>query len=757
MPLLNDEQPTTNPASSAEVSRHDAQAVGIAGGFTRPPIVIGLVTAVAMVGVLSGCRRRSTNERPPLEASHTQTVNTYIDPSACATCHEQIARTFRLTGMGRSFSRVRPNQARVTEPVRLHHEASQRYYTITQRDGVLYQRRHQVGLDDRETNALELTADFVVGSGNHARTFLHRYSDGRLVELPVSWYAEQGGAWAMSPGYDRPAHMDFRRTINEDCMSCHNAYPRTLLDDEGNGARFSETVPEGIDCQRCHGPGRIHVDAINNGNVDLARRAIANPADFTRERQLETCMQCHLEPTSAPLPFRIRRYDRSPFSYVPGNALSDSFIYFDHVAGVNDDKFEIAGAAYRLRKSACFLRSGMTCTTCHDPHDVPHGPQAVRHYVAVCESCHQNVHKSLTPHTQGVRADATCLDCHMPKRRADDAIHVVITDHFIQRRTTVGDLLKPRREVDELTARYRGEVALYYPHELATTPENELYLAVAQVQQESNLSGGIPLLERAILRYKPDRPEFAYELAHAYAKTSNNEAVVAWCQEALRRDPAYVPALKELSEAHVRRGDFDSAAGPLEKAVQLRPRDAYALADLGNIYLHQHRIDDTDRILQRALAIDASLPRANNTRGLVAIERGDDGTAERYFRAAIAAQPDLAEAHSNLAALFARQKDYRDAAFHFEQSLQSNPSNADAHHNYGLVLALMHEDARAVRELRRALELQPRDDQAHLDLADVLASSGRRLEAAREYEAASRSADPGVREAAATGLRSVQR
>jgi len=102
-------------------------------------------------------------------------------------------------------------------------------------------------------------------------------------------------------------------------------------------------------------------------------------------------------------------------------------------------------------------------------------------------------------------------------------------------------------------------------------------------------------------------------------------------------------------------------------------------------------------------------------------------------------------------------KDYRDAAFHFEQSLQSNPSNADAHHNYGLVLALMQENAGAVRELRHAIELHPQDDQAHLDLADVLASSGRRLEAAREYEAASRSADPGVREAAATGLRSVQR
>jgi Flp pilus assembly protein TadD len=660
--------------------------------------------------------------------------------------------------MGRSFSRLRPNQAWLSGAVRLNHQPSRRSYTITERAGVLYERRHQLGLDNQEANVLELTADFVVGSGNHARTFLHRYADGRLVELPVSWYAENGGVWAMSPGYDRPDHQDFRRVVNEDCLACHDAYPRELLEDEGNGPRFSATLPEGIDCQRCHGPGRAHVDAIKNGNIELGRRVIATPSTFSRELQLETCMQCHLEPTSRPLPFQIRRYNRPPFSYVPGNALSDVFIYFDHAPGQTDDKFEIAGAAYRLRKSACFKQSEMTCTTCHDPHDIPRGEQAARHYVAVCQSCHAAVHKQTTPRVQGVRAGATCVDCHMPKRRTDDAVHVVVTDHFIQPRTSVVDLLKPRREVDESGGGgYRGEVALYYPRELPATPENELYMAVAQVKQGSNLSAGIPRLERAISEHKPDRPEFAYELAHAYAKVSNDMAVLKWCEEALRRDPRYVPALKELSEAQVRRGDFQAAAAPLEKAVDLRPRDAYALADLANIYLHQHRVDQADGLLQRALAIDASLPRANNTMGLVAIERGDDRTAERHFRSAIVSQPDLAEAQSNLANLLARRKDYREAAFHFEQSLQSDPSNANAHHSYGIVLALMHQDERAALELGRAIDLQPRNDQAHLDLADVLASSGRLSEARREYEVAGRSADAAIREAAAAGLRSMQR
>ncbi|WP_410962040.1 hypothetical protein, partial [Salmonella sp. SAL4457] len=78
---------------------------------------------------------------------------------------------------------------------------------------------------------------------------------------------------------------------------------------------FTGALPEGIDCQRCHGPGQAHIDAAHSEDVERARQTIANPGRFDRERQLETCMQCHLESTSGPLPFRIRRYERPPFSY----------------------------------------------------------------------------------------------------------------------------------------------------------------------------------------------------------------------------------------------------------------------------------------------------------------------------------------------------------------------------------------------------------------------------------------------------------
>jgi len=725
-------------------------------------IVLLLATVLMVVAIVYA--RRWTGQPGPSQQQHANSrpnernekpdapvgAYAYADAGSCATCHDQIAATYSRTGMARSFARLRAGQpvADFKTRNRLYHEASGRHYTMEERGGKFYQRRHEVGFDGKQANIFELQADYVVGSGNHARTFLHRNADGRLLEMPVSWYSERGGYWAMSPGYDRSAHMDFRRLINEDCMSCHNGYPRAGVRDAGNGPAFAEPLPEGIDCQRCHGPGQAHVDAIKAGQIEAGRQAIANPGDFDRERQLETCMQCHFETTSSPLPFQMRRKAHPAFSYTPGKSLADYVIYFDHAPGSGrDDKFEIAGGGYRLRKSACFQQSAMTCLTCHNPHDIPRGAKAVQHYVAVCQSCHQRVHTTGVPPTQAVGSSATCLDCHMPKRRTEDAVHVVMTDHYIQRRRPAGDLLAPRREGENFEhGDYRGEVVLAYPATLPSTPENELDLAVDQVLQGSNLSVGITRLEQAIAKYKPERPDVYYELARAYSKTSNYDADIRWAGEALRRDPNFVPALKELAAAATaigalagsisgqpRGGALTQAAQALEKAVTLGPNDGDAFADLGNVYVQQDRLDEAQRALQQALAVDSDSPRANNTMGLLALKKGDVGGAERYFRAAIRIQPDLAEAEKNLGNLLAGRKAYAEAGYHFEKAIRSNPNDAGAHQNFGLVLALTRAYPKAVAELRAAIRLNPQMAQVHTDLGDVLAAMRRFDEAAQEY------------------------
>jgi tetratricopeptide (TPR) repeat protein len=672
----------------------------------------------------------------PLQPPHPPppTDQGYADPSTCTRCHAEIAETYRKTGMGRSFHRADAAD-RIEDFVThntLYNKASDRYYTMIERGGRLYEQRHQVDWNGKKTNQEEKQIDYVIGSGNHSRTYLHRTGEGKLIELPVSWYSEMGGYWGMSPGYDRPDQKDFRRPIGFECMSCHNAYPalaQTAKDDDET--IFGKDIPEGIDCQRCHGPGGEHVRlaSTDGASIQSIQAAIVNLATLSRERQLDVCMQCHLETTSLPLPHSIRKYNRAPFSYRPGELLEDYELFFDHKHGTGyDDRLEVAHQAYRLRKSACFLKSQMTCTTCHNPHEALRGEEATKHYVAVCSSCHANVHPSMRP-----VAGSNCLTCHMWKRRTEDAVHVVMTDHYIQRIKPKGDLLAPVKETVPL---YRDEVVPYYLTSLAQVPDGELYLAVAQVEDGSNLEAGTLGLRRAVEKNQPGNAQFYFALGAAYAKSGKNEEAIRWYNEALRRRPSFPAALRELAATLASLGDLTRAVETGEKASAISPSDTTVLTNLGSAYLQQGRTNDAKRVLGQALAINPDLLDAKVFLGLASMNERDLAAGESLFRSAISVQPDSAEANNDLASILAARGDYSEAIFHLQKAVEGNPSNVEVHRNYGKLLALTGAFDQAASELKQAIQLDPKSAEIHVDLGDVLVKSGDMSQAEQQYRTA---------------------
>jgi hypothetical protein len=105
-----------------------------------------------------------------------QVVNEYVAANTCAGCHPKIAATYRATGMARAFYKPREELVRNS---RYFHKKSGLNFEIIHRDGKFIYRRWE-GAD---SNVEELQVDYVMGSGNKVRTFLHQTVRGTLIEL----------------------------------------------------------------------------------------------------------------------------------------------------------------------------------------------------------------------------------------------------------------------------------------------------------------------------------------------------------------------------------------------------------------------------------------------------------------------------------------------------------------------------------------------------------------------------------------------
>jgi predicted CXXCH cytochrome family protein len=700
---------------------------------------------------------------PRFFAAAQPASSAFAAPGACALCHQRIWETYRKTGMGRSFYRPPAPGAPESPAGAYYHKPSDSHFTMSWRGGRYMQRRHQTGPGGREINVMEKQVDFILGSGNHARTFLHRTARNTLVELPLGWYAENGGYLAMNPGYDRPDHEGFRRKIAYDCMFCHNGYPKIPAGHERSFAEpvYLDPLPMGIDCQRCHGPGQRHADLAGTAGAKAAeiRAAIINPRRLASPRREEICIQCHLESTSFPLPNSIQKFGRGPFAYRPGEPLADYWLFFDHAPNQGrDDKFEIVNAVYRMRRSKCFLASGgkLECTTCHNPHDAPRGAEATRHYDARCRQCHSASFDRAVASGRHTR-DAGCAACHMPKRRTEDVVHSVATDHFIARRPPAGDLLAERAERHETgDSAYKGEVVLYYPETLPAGPDRDLYPALAQVVDKSNLTAGIERLSAAIERHRVTQPEFYLALAEAWRNNGQPAKALPLYREAARRAPRSAAVLLKLGSALRDSGKSGEAAVTLNLAAAAAPGDPAIWHELGQAYRELNNMAEAAAALEKAIKLDPDLSEPHSNLGIVKLVAGDTARAEAEFREAIRIQPDYPDAHNNLGNLLAGAGAFPEARHHFETSLRLRPGDGRARYNFAMALGRAREFDEAQRQLERSLEALPELAEARLVLAQLLAAKGETPAAILHLKKTAAAADPEVRKAAVDLLRQLE-
>ena len=95
---------------------------------------------------------------------------------------------------------------------------------------------------------------------------------------------------------------------------------------------------------------------------------------------------------------------------VPARRFSDYMLHvdIDEPGRPREQRFEINHHAYRLRQSLCFIKGGITCISCHDPHQpLKKDPAPRTNVITVCLGCH----------TARTRDSNDCVRCHMPSRR----------------------------------------------------------------------------------------------------------------------------------------------------------------------------------------------------------------------------------------------------------------------------------------------------------------------------------------------------
>jgi tetratricopeptide (TPR) repeat protein len=591
------------------------------------PRALSTIVAAALALASAGCGKGSPET--PVFANQAPGVR-YVGAEACTPCHREIAETYAHTGMGRSFYPMSAAVAAALDfsrdnEIEIH--GSGLRYRMSERGGRWFMRQFVLGGGGREIAVDEREMLYVVGSGNHSRAFLTKVDD-KLYQMPVCWYP-QGTLWDLCPGYEHENDR-FTREIGNTCVFCHNARMERV---QGSRNRYEAPYPAGIDCERCHGPGQLHVARWTAGKETPSGGAdatIVNPRRLALETRIHVCFQCHLGDAKAGE--RVPRHDRALEDFRPGQLITEVSVPMQYAQSF-EGAFGLSAQADRLLLSRCYKESGgkIECLTCHNPHVTTYDPtRSQGFYRDRCLECHR---VSSCPAPAQARQATTppddCIDCHMRKAEPDDQRHTEFTDHWIRKR-----IQPPAHE-----ARASIDFAPVFQAAFDALPQadRDFYRGRINLLKSLETPPGV----RNAMWAEAD-PAFRSAVDHGFraadvwfflGKTLSYQKRWDAAESALKRArevrPGYPEASFQLGRALLAQKKLQEAAGVYEEMLRADPRDPAALAELASCRLAENRKDEALALNDRALREDPGSARLHANRCLILMSMGRTDEAAR--------------------------------------------------------------------------------------------------------------------------------
>jgi tetratricopeptide (TPR) repeat protein len=510
----------------------------------------------------------------------------YVGDAACASCHPDIAARYRRHPMARDVIRITD----LADQEDLRAAAQNPFmrfglqFRVVRKDGEEF---HELSAQDAQGRLLLRHQDqvlFAIGSGKHGRSFVVS-RDGSLFQSPISWYAEPH-RWGLSNGFT--AARLGGMPVDASCLSCHCSATESV---DGTVNRFHEPLKHAnaIGCERCHGPGELHVaGGPQNPEGQDVDRTIVNPVHLEPALRDAVCQQCHMNSG-----YRILRLGRSFSDYRPGLPLDSAWSVYVKPAALAED-YRTASRPEQMRSSRCFAGSGgkLGCISCHDPHEQP-APQArIAFYRERCLRCHTEATCALPTAVRRQRdRDDSCIACHMPSSGSKSSAHAHDTDHRIRR--------QPDQPGSDAAPVWRPGDPLLTPFPLGPHGAGEseeargLGIALVKTAEESE-----PLRRQASLMS------------------------LSLLEEAVRQRPDDFPAWQAKARALRYLGSPEQAMADLERALALSPRQEITLQEAATLATDMDNVSAAVAYWRRLLAVNpASTVGHASLAGLLVKER----------------------------------------------------------------------------------------------------------------------------------------